>query len=81
MSITYQNKIYQLALSAYVKPFAEEYPSYYIFECDTLGKICSKIKDVGLAWRPDANGQLVVSNNKLTLDSGFGQTQILPAVN
>ena len=81
MSINYQNKVYHLARSTYSEGYGEAWSSYYIFECDSLGKICSKIKDIGLISRPDVNAKLVVSNDKLILDRGFEKIQILPAVN
>src|SRR5262249_11251205 len=78
MSINYQNKVYHLALSTYTEKFGESYPSYYVFECDSLGKICSKIKDVLLISSDTRSDHLVVVDNKLILDRGFEQIQILP---
>lgn len=81
VSINYQDKGYHLASSTYSEGFGEAWSSYYIFECDSLGKICSKIKEIGLQSQPDGDTKLVVSDNKLLLDRGFEQIQILPATN
>ncbi len=81
MSTNYKNEVYYLALSRYSEFFGSEYSSYYVFECDSSGKVCSKIKDIGLLCCDYSGDQLLVSGDKLILDRGSEQIQILPAVN
>lgn len=81
MSVQYQGKVYQLAYTTYQSMMDEDPSAYYIFECDSSGRTCSKIDAIGLLCCDFDNVRLIVSDNKLILDRGSEQTQILPAVN
>lgn len=81
MSTQYQGKVYHLAVTHYSQPFDQSYPIYGVFECDDIGKICSRIREISALVYGDMNDQLIVSDNKLILDRGFEEIQILPAVN
>jgi hypothetical protein len=81
MSAQYQGKIYQLAVGDYSKPFDISFPTYYVFECDEAGRMCSLIQHLSILVYDSDDDQLIMSDNKLILDRKFAQIQILPMGN
>ncbi len=81
MSVQFHDRVYQLAFGTYSAEYVDMGASaYYIFVCDSSGNVCSKIREVA-RFRDETDDHLVVSDDKLMLDRGFEQIQILPAVN
>lgn len=79
MSVNYRGNAYHLASYQSVAFLAPVSVSYYVFQCDSAGNTCSKIFEVVDSLLDQIN--LIISDNKLLLDRGFEQIQILPATN
>ena len=79
MTSQYKGKTYQLTLATYTIPLDVSLFVDFVFECDLSGRICSELsKSNSSDIKTD---HLSISNDRLMLDQGLREIQILPAIN